>query len=320
MGFRARLTIALVLGVLLTACGETPPTQFAAPTQTSELQQTATRFSPTATPVAPTLTPSPTPTPEPPAAARVNGEIITVEAYERELARYEAAELTLGREPSAEGAPAQAKVLDALIEQLLIEQAAAAVGIVISDEDLNTELDRLIETGGGQENFAQWLEMSLYSRAEFSATLCSGMVTQAMMERVTAAVPDVAEQVHARHLVVDSVETGELALALLQEGMDFATVATEHSLDESTRVNGGDLGFFPRGLLLSPEVEEVAFSQKAGTTSELFESSFGYHIVQVLEKDSARPLAPEVQQRLRTVAFESWLEQLWASAEIERII
>jgi peptidyl-prolyl cis-trans isomerase C len=120
--------------------------------------------------------------------------------------------------------------------------------------------------------------------------------------------------------VIDSVETGELALALLQEGMDFATIATEYSLDESTRVNGGDLGFFPRGLLLSPEVEEVAFSLKAGTTSELFVSSFGYHIVQVLEKDSARPLAPEVQQRLRTVAFEGWLEQLWASAEIERNI
>ncbi len=320
MGFRARLTVALVLGALLTACGETPPTQFAAPTQTSELAQTATKLSPTATPVAPTLTPSPTPTPEPPAAARINGEIITLEAYEKELARYEAAELTLGREPSVEGDRGQVKVLDALIEQLLIEQAAAAVGIDISEEDLNTELDRLIEASGGTESFTQWLEMSLYSREEFSAALCSGMATQAMMERVTAAIPDVAEQVHARHLVVDSVEAGELALALLQDGTDFATVAVEHSLDESTRVNGGDLGFFPRGLLLSPEVEKVAFSLKVGTTSELFESSFGYHIVQVLEKDSARPLAPEAQQRLRTVAFESWLEQLWASAEIERNI
>ena len=320
MGFRARLTVALVLGALLTACGETPPTQFAAPLQTSELAQTATKPSPTATPVAPTLTPSPTPTPEPPAAARINGEIITLEAYERELARYEAAELTLGHEPSVEGDPGQVKVLDALIEQLLIEQAAAAVGIDISEEDLNTELDRLIDASGGRESFTQWLEMSLYSREEFSAALCSGMATQAMMERVTAAIPNVAEQVHARHIVVDSVEAGELALALLQDGTDFATVATEHSLDESTRVNGGDLGFFPRGLLLSPEVEKVAFSLKVGTTSELFESSFGYHIVQVLEIDSARLLAPEVQQRLRTVAFESWLEQLWASAEIERNI
>jgi len=320
LGFRARLTVALVLGALLTACGETPPTQFGAPTQTSGLQQTATKFSPTATAAAPTVTPSPTPTPEPPAAARVNGEIITVEAYEKELARYEAAELTLGREPSAEGVPGQVKVLDTLIEQLLIGQAAAADGLVISDEDVNTELGRLIDTSGGEEDFARWLEMSLYSREEFSAALRSGMVTQAMMERVTADVHDVAEQVHARHLVVDSVETGKLALALLQEGMDFATVAIEYSLDESTRVNGGDLGFFPRGLLLSPEVEEVAFSLKVGTTGELFESSFGYHIVQVLEKDSARLLAPKVQQRLRTVAFESWLEQLWASAEIERNI
>ena len=141
-----------------------------------------------------------------------------------------------------------------------------------------------------------------------------------MYAKVTMDVPDQVDQVHARHIVVESVETGEHLLASLQEGTDFATLATEYSLDESTRLNGGDLGFFPRGLLLSAEVEEVAFALQVGEMSDLVSSSFGYHIIQVLEKDPSRPVSPEILQRLRVVAFETWLQQLWASATVERSI
>jgi parvulin-like peptidyl-prolyl isomerase len=146
------------------------------------------------------------------------------------------------------------------------------------------------------------------------------MISQEMYAQVTTDLPDRVEQVHARHIVVDSIEMGEFILAQLQEGIDFATLAIEYSLDESTRLNGGDLDFFPRGLLLSPEVEETAFSLETGATSELVMSSFGYHIIQVLEKDPARPVAPEAQQRLREIAFESWLQELWATATVERNI
>jgi parvulin-like peptidyl-prolyl isomerase len=120
--------------------------------------------------------------------------------------------------------------------------------------------------------------------------------------------------------VVDAPETAELVLARLQEGTDFATLAIEYSLDESTRLNGGDLGFFPRGLLLSREVEEAAFALEVGATSGIIPSNFGYHIIQVLGRDAARPVTPEVQQRLREVAFEIWLQQLWAAALVQRNI
>lgn len=319
MTFRARLVFALLLGSLLAACGNKPATGPAvqSPTAASkEVLPTVTTAVPTETAPAPT----PTATPEPPAAARVNGQIITVSDFEKELARYEAAQRSLGRDPAAAGTLYQVEVLDALIEQLLIEQAAEAAGVVVSDQDLDEELQELIERTGGQENFDSWLDMSQYTADEFRHVLRSGLVSQEMFTRVTMDISATVEQVHARHIVVDAPETADLILARLQEGTDFATLATEYSLDESTRLNGGDLGFFPRGLLLSREVEEAAFALEVGGTSGVVPSTFGYHIVQVLERDPARPVTPEIQQRLREVAFESWLQQLWAAATVERSI
>jgi parvulin-like peptidyl-prolyl isomerase len=74
------------------------------------------------------------------------------------------------------------------------------------------------------------------------------------------------------------------------------------------------------GLLLAPEVEEAAFAWAVGETSQIIESDFGIHIVQVLDRDPARPLSAEIQQRLRAIAFEAWLDQLWQTATVERNI
>lgn len=320
MNIRARLLfVLLVAAALITACGDGPSPQAEAPTQATQAEQPQ----PIPTQAAATATlppPTPTATPEPPAAARVNGQIISLETFQNELARFEAAQRSLGRDPAAEGTLYQVDVLDALIEQLLIEQAAASEGITVTDQELETELLNLIEKTGGQESFAQWLEMSQYSDEEFKRVLRSGMISQIMYERVTGQIPMETEQVHARHIVVDSVETGQMVLVSLQEGGDFASLAADYSLDESTRLNAGDLGFFPRGLLLSPEVEEAAFSLEVGATSDLITSGFGYHIIQVLERDSARSVSPEVHQRLREVAFQEWLQQLWAAATVVREI
>ena len=320
MTIRVKLVSIVLLGILMVSCGESSPAQPSTPPQ----EKTATEETDPAL-VEPTLAatavpPTPTATPEPAAAARVNGQIITLEDFEKEVARYEEAQRTLGRDPAASGTLYQVEVLDALIERLLIEQAAGAAGITISDEALEQELQRLIENSGGQESFDAWLAMSQYTLDEFRLILRSGMISQEMYEQVAMSTPDRVEQVHARHIVVDSAEIGELVLARLQEGTDFATLAADYSRDESTRLNGGDLDFFPRGLLLSPEVEEAAFALEVGATSGLVTSSFGYHVIQVLEKDPARPVTPDIQQRLREITFGNWLQQLWATATVERNI
>jgi peptidyl-prolyl cis-trans isomerase D len=105
------------------------------------------------------------------------------------------------------------------------------------------------------------------------------------------------EQVRARHILIRSPESAgeetkaearqraEAALTRVKDGADFATVATEVSEDSSAS-NGGDLGFFRRGMMVPP-FEEAAFSLQPGQTSDIVETQFGFHIIKVEERKEA---------------------------------
>jgi parvulin-like peptidyl-prolyl isomerase len=70
---------------------------------------------------------------------------------------------------------------------------------------------------------------------------------------------------------------------------------------------------------MPPEVEEVAFSLEVGETSEIVETQFGFHIVQVLEREE-REIAVEVFENLRQQAFMQWLQDQREAATVERFV
>jgi len=72
----------------------------------------------------------------------------------------------------------------------------------------------------------------------------------------------------------------------LKAGKNFEELAKKYSQD-GTAAKGGDLGFFPRGVMVK-EFENVAFSTPVGKFSEPFKTQFGYHIVKVTEKKPAK--------------------------------
>jgi peptidyl-prolyl cis-trans isomerase C len=212
------------------------------------------------------------------------------------------------------------QVLDSMIEQVLIEQAAAQEGVAVFEEELETAIQESIEEGGGQASFEEWLKISDLTYEDFKEELRFQLLAQAIFEQVTNSVPITAEQVHARHILVDTEEEAQAILTQLQAGEDFAVLARERSQDENTKEAGGDLGFFPRGLLISPEVEEAAFALLPGQISEVVRSQFGYHVVQVLEKEQDRPLPLELLNTLREETFARWMQEQRNSAIIERFV
>jgi peptidyl-prolyl cis-trans isomerase C len=104
-----------------------------------------------------------------------------------------------------------------------------------------------------------------------------------------------AEMVRARHILIkvapqSTEETKKKAkeriediLKKIKDEEDFATLANNFSDDATSKLAGGDLGFFPRGKMIKP-FEDTAFSLKPGEISGVVETQFGYHIIKVEEK------------------------------------
>jgi peptidyl-prolyl cis-trans isomerase C len=304
-------TAIILVGGLLAACGR----QTATPAGTASavaITRVASTGVPSLTPPPPTHTPEPTNTPEP-LALTVNGQPVTLAAYERELARCQAGKAAAGFDP----ADCPAAVQQQLIEQAVVEQGAAAAGLAVSDAEVEAALGRITAGLGGPGEFSDWLTANLYESAEFRAALHADLLRASLTALITTnAVRDNAEQVHAAEILVASEATARDLLAQLQAGKDFATLALAYSRDLSSRAAGGDLGWFPRGLLTVPEVEQAAFGLQPGETSGVVPSPLGYHIVQVIERDPARLLSPAAAQAMRAAAWADWLQLELAKAVV----
>jgi parvulin-like peptidyl-prolyl isomerase len=256
-------------------------------------------------------------------AALVNGESIAMDDYQRQIAQVEAffeqEGLDLESEEGQERlAQANRQVLEQMIDQELIRQAAVGMGISISDEELETKIQEIIEQSGGQEQFEQSLLDTGTSYDDFRQMLLDQLLSEAVFSAVTVSIPSIAEQVHARHILLSTPESAEEVLARLEGGEDFAFLAREYSEDVSTRERGGDMDFFPRGVM-PLEVEDAAFSLEVGETSEIIQSQFGFHIVQVLEREE-REIPVEIFENLRQQSFMQWLHERRESATIERFV
>jgi len=83
-----------------------------------------------------------------------------------------------------------------------------------------------------------------------------------------------------------ALEKAQLILGEIKEGKDFEDLAREYSQDPSNKDEGGDLGWFGKGVMV-PEFEQAAFSLKKGEiSSEPVETSFGYHLIKKTEDEN----------------------------------
>ncbi|HEY3348164.1 MAG TPA: SurA N-terminal domain-containing protein [Thermoanaerobaculia bacterium] len=119
------------------------------------------------------------------------------------------------------------------------------------------------------------------------------------------------EEVHVRHILYKVEGAGEAAqkaradaaVRKLKGGADFAALAKAESDDPGSKANGGDLGSFPKGRMVK-EFEAAAFGAKEKEIVGPVRSSFGYHVIQVLERTGERvqpffEVAPGIRQRLQ---------------------
>jgi len=279
-----RVAIILFLSIGLSACASLFGTE------------------PVPTPIGPTFTPEPpTVTPEP-MTVIVNGEGITVTEFNAEMQRYINAQQALGKVVHRD--EASLVVLDDLISQLLLAQAARANGFILDETALQSRIDALAAQIGGMEALAKWQLDYGYTDQTFRPALKRAMESAWMRDKIIAAVPSTAEQVHVQQILLYNLDKAQNFLTQLNGGADFAELALE--ADPVTR---GDLGWFPKGYLLDPKIEETAFNLPVGQYSDVIVTDVGFHILKVLERDPQHPLSPDAYLVMQEHALQDWLGQ-----------
>jgi parvulin-like peptidyl-prolyl isomerase len=143
------------------------------------------------------------------------------------------------------------------------------------------------------------------SEATFREAYKNDLLRKKLQEAITADVQSTEEQVWARHILVGTEAEAKAVTELLKNGTDFAKLAGQFSTDTGSGAVGGDLGWFGRGAMVS-EFEDAAFSQPIGEIGEPVQTQFGYHIIQVLDRQEL-PLDASQLQQARDNAFTEWL-------------
>jgi len=244
-------------------------------------------------------------------------------------------------------------VLEEMIEEELIKQKAAEEGITVSPEEVQFYIERLFgyerypptptptpitttqtitetptppPTPMSEEDFRRLYQSFLsilgkeagISEQEYREMVTVELLREKLRQALAEKVPTTAEQVHARHILLDTEEEAKKVLEELKAGADFAELARKYSKDEETKENGGDLGWFPKGEW-EPAFDAVAFSLKVGEISDVVRTSRGYHIIKVEGHEMDRELDPDYLAQKRAAALDEWLQQARYSDKVRRL-
>lgn len=237
---------------------------------------------------------------------RVNGQDITVE------------DLAIAEEmyaPQLGQMPEDAKrsvLVDALIELKIIAEAARKANV--ADQEAYKRQLAFFE--------AQTLR-SLFLEQRVAAAVTDEAVKSAYDEQV-GKIPPVPER-RLRHILLRSEGEALEVIKALKSGRPFAELAQERSVDEVSKVKGGDLGFIAEGQVM-PEVEAAAAQLQLGEfTQTPVTTAFGFHVV-LLEETRNRPappfeaVAPQIRQSLEAAEERRIISELKAGAQVEKLV
>ncbi|MFJ7439578.1 peptidylprolyl isomerase [Methylorubrum thiocyanatum] len=130
------------------------------------------------------------------------------------------------------------------------------------------------------------------------------------------------EEVHARHILVESEDEAKKIAARIKGGEDFAKIAAEVSKDPGSKTEGGDLGWFTQERMVKP-FADAAFKMTPGQVSDPVKTQFGWHVLRVEEKRT-KPvptfdeMKEQIDQYLTRKAQQDTIVKLREAAKVER--
>jgi peptidyl-prolyl cis-trans isomerase C len=352
-------TLTLLALVALCACSKTPGGATTANAATPSAQVASQEPGGGAPPAGAVLGPEPAkpvPAQLPEVLARVNGEAVNKTEFDRAITALEAR--NGGPVPAQQRDRIVREVLDQIVSYKLLIQESRARKIVVEDSEVDARMKEIQGQFPSEDAFKQMLTSRKTTIDQVRADIRQDVTVQKLIasaiadkvavkpEQITdffAKNPDQfkqPERVRASHILITVPKGSDAAaktaartkaadiLKDVKAGKDFAALAKQHSQDPGSAQNGGDLGFFQQGQMVGP-FNDVAFNLTPGQVSDLVETEFGFHIIKVAEKQSARAVPldevrPQLEQYLermnREQQTDAFVNGLKTKGKIEILI
>jgi peptidyl-prolyl cis-trans isomerase C len=298
----------------------------------------------------------PVPAQLPEVVARVNGEAIDKGEFEKAIQNVEGR--AGGPVPADQRDRVYRGVLDQLISYRLLMQETKSRKIEVPDAEVDARIAQIKQQFPSEDEFKKQLAQRNMTVERLRADAKSDMQVAKMLEaevntKVTVQPAEVdtfyqqnpdkfqqPERVRASHILIRTEENADAkakeaakakAADLLKQvkaGKDFAELAKQHSQDPGSATKGGDLGFFQQGQMVGA-FERTAFALKPGEVSDIVETPFGFHIIKMAEKQTARTVPidevkPQIEQFLqnqqRQQKTQAFIETLKSKGKVEILI
>ncbi|MBU5425497.1 peptidylprolyl isomerase [Tissierella pigra] len=272
--------------------------------------------------------------------AKVDGEGITTEEFESDFQVYKKIyEQRLGEGAMAEvgedGKTLEENLKNEIVQRLIMEKIvskeANKMNITITDEEIEEQTSSYVSMMGGQEKFDEFLENNKISQEFFKENLRKELlfnkhretfmaetdVTEKEAKKYFEANKDDLVVIKASHILVKTEEEGKKVLERLNAGEKFDVLAQEVSIDKASAVEGGNLGYFTKGSMIS-EFEEAAFDLNIGEVSNLVKTEVGYHIIHLEDrKDTFEALKDDIIKLLKEQKYLEAIQGLRNSAKVK---
>jgi peptidyl-prolyl cis-trans isomerase C len=238
-----------------------------------------------------------------PTLATVNGTPITQNFFDFYI------KTIVGKPASALTADQRSQALDNLIRAQLIAQQAQKDGVdKTSDTEDLLELTRL--------NVLQQTMSERYLKDKKPTE----QELRAEYENQLANLPKL--EYHARHILVATEPFAQKVVERLEKGGKFDDIAKQESMD-SSKDNGGDLGWFTPDRMVKPFADAVVAMKPGEYTHKPVQTQYGWHVIQLVEtRDLSPPPFDQVKQRLEQVVqakkFKAYTDELMRNAKIDK--
>jgi parvulin-like peptidyl-prolyl isomerase len=234
-------------------------------------------------------------------------------------------------------------LLKGLVRRAQWEQAGAAMGVRVSEKEIDTQLAafkqqyfegdekkfkaELDKQGLTVEQLHEQLRTRLLSHKIYSAVIKKVKVTDAEIKayydnhKAQYLQPESRE---VRHILVKKRSLADELYAKLKNGADFAQLARKYTQDEASKADGGNFTAY-KGKTVAP-FDKFVFAAKKGDLSKPIKTEFGWHLIEVLSE--VKPAAPQplaeakdtisatVLQQQQNEALKAWVKDAQSEYEV----